>query len=202
MTGLAAVEDAGVEGLDGLPAGWVQRVRSELSRQRWQHVLGVASLGRRLAEAHALDRHAVGAAALLHDVAREWPLERLRSAVEALGLAVDALEMSHAELLHGPAAVAVAVELGVRDGEVLTALRYHTTGRPEPGRLEMALMVADFAEPGRTHAGAEAVRAMAFQDLAAAAGQVVERRVRWLVAEGLPLHPRTVAARNWWLARG
>lgn len=178
-------------------------VRAGVSPARWEHVAGVVETARRLALRHGVDPDRAALAGLLHDLARDWPPARLQAEVDRARLAVDPLERFAPELLHGPVAAGWAMrEMGVDDGEVLAAVRYHTTGRPEPGRLEMVLMVADFAEPGRTHDGAEAVRRAAEQDLATAMRQALTLRLRWLVERGLPVHPRTVAAWNWWLTRG
>ena len=178
-------------------------VRGGVTPARWEHIVGVIETARWLGVRHGVDPDRAALVALLHDLARDWPVVRLQAAVRDARLAVDPLERLTPELLHGPAGAAWAMrELGVDDGEVLAAVRYHTTGRPGPGPLEMVLMVADFAEPGRTHAGAEAVRRAAGQDLESAMKQVMDLRLQWLAERGLPVHPRTVAARNWWLARG
>lgn len=180
-----------------------QAVRSGVSPERWEHIAGVVKTARWLAARHGVDEERAVLAGLLHDLARDWPPERLRAAVRQGKLAVDFLEQLTPELLHGPVAAWWAMqELGIDDGDVLAAVRYHTTGRPEPGRLEMVLMVADFSEPGRRHGGAGAVRLLAEQDLEGALRQVLDLRLQWLAQRGLPAHPRTVAARNWWLARG
>ena len=178
-------------------------VRSGVRPQRWEHIVGVVETARRLAVRHGVDGERAALAGLLHDLARDWLPERLRAEARQARLAVDFLEQLTPELLHGPVAARWAMqEMGIDDGDVLAAVRYHTTGRPEPGRLEMVLMVADFAEPGRTHEGAEAVRRRSEQDLEGALRQVLAMRLRWLVERGLPVHPRTVAAWNWWLTRG
>lgn len=47
---------------------------------------------------------------------------------------------------------------GVRDPEILAAIRWHITGRPEMGLLEQILFVADYTEPGREGAVFDLVR--------------------------------------------
>ncbi|HEY8486573.1 MAG TPA: bis(5'-nucleosyl)-tetraphosphatase (symmetrical) YqeK [Limnochordales bacterium] len=179
-------------------------VREQVSRQRWEHIQGVVQTARELARRFRQPEQPAALAALLHDVARDWPAQRLQQAVREAGWAVDPLERAIPELLHGPAAAAWASAAGwCRTGEVLQAIRYHTTGRPQAGPLEMVLMVADFLEPGREHEAARRLRAAQAQGGEPAATlrglwqRVLEERLRWLVDSGLPIHPRTVAALNW-----
>ena len=40
-------------------------------------------------------------------------------------------------------------EYGIKDREVLDAITYHTTGRPEMTMLEKILYIADYIEPNR-----------------------------------------------------
>lgn len=171
--------------------------------ERLRHIQGVVRSARELAERFGLPQERAELAAWLHDLARGWPHRRLLEAVREAGMAVDGLERSHPELLHGPVAAWWAgSRLGVDDGAVLEAVRFHTTGRPEPTALDLVLMVADFCEPGRAFGPAQEVRELARTSLETAYGRVLELRLRWLVERGLPVHPRTVAARNWWLTRG
>lgn len=48
--------------------------------------------------------------------------------------------------------------LGISDEEVLGAIRWHTTGRPNMSLLEKIVFVADLLEPGRTFDGVEDLR--------------------------------------------
>lgn len=101
-------------------------------------------------------------------------------------------------MLHGPAA-ALRLE---RDGEsrpdVLDAVRWHTVGSANWGRLGRALYMADFLEPGRNFMQRDrsflADRVpTAFDDTFR---QVVRVRLEWAIREGKALSPETVALWN------
>jgi HD superfamily phosphohydrolase YqeK len=120
---------------------------AEASPKRRAHMDRVAELMRGWAA--ELDPGPAGrtrwtAAGRLHDVYRDADAETMRPWVPK----------SFADLpepfLHGPAAAARLEAEGVEDEDVLDAIRYHTLGNHEMGRLGRALMVADFLEPGRT----------------------------------------------------
>lgn len=84
------------------------------------------------------------AAAHLHDALRDADPEVLRPRLP------PELQRLEAPLLHGPAAAERLRIDGVEDGELLSAVAYHTVGSPDFGRLGRALYAADFLEPGRT----------------------------------------------------
>ena len=57
-------------------------------------------------------------------------------------------------------------DFGIKDPDILNAIRYHTTGRPEMSRLEQIIFIADYIEPRRDKAkNLKALRQAAFRDL-------------------------------------
>ncbi|MBE3598242.1 MAG: bis(5'-nucleosyl)-tetraphosphatase (symmetrical) YqeK [Limnochordaceae bacterium] len=181
--------------------GWStaeRSVRAMVAAKRWRHVAGVVEMARELAALNGVDVEAAALAGLLHDAARDWDRERLRQAALEWDGALDPIEWEAAELLHGPAAASWARrELGVEDREVLAAVRFHTTGRPEPSPIEMVLVVADYSEPSREFSEAVHIREVARHDLLKAYRLSLDARLRYLLDTGKVMHPRTVAARNW-----
>ena len=56
-------------------------------------------------------------------------------------------------LLHAKSGcVQARVKYGVTDEDILNAICYHTTGRPDMSLLEKIIYTADYLEPGRRHA--------------------------------------------------
>lgn len=177
-------------------------VRELLSPQRWAHVQGVTAGALELAGRFGAEPSLARLAALLHDAARDRPAEALRREVAGSGMRLDPLEAGSVELLHAPVGAWWARQRwSVTEGSVLEAVRYHTTGRPAPSLLEMVLMVADFTEPTRPFPQAQEVRQVARDDLLQAWAMTLAFRIRWLLEQASPLHPRTVAAYNWAVAK-
>ena len=52
-------------------------------------------------------------------------------------------------MLHGPAAAELLQKDGLTDGEMLSAIAFHSIGSPGLKSLGRALYAADFLEPGR-----------------------------------------------------
>lgn len=61
--------------------------------------------------------------------------------------------MSNPGLLHAKAGMVLAEEeYGIKDTQILHAIRVHTTGEADMGLLDKILFVADYIEPNRCEA--------------------------------------------------
>ncbi|WP_206830919.1 bis(5'-nucleosyl)-tetraphosphatase (symmetrical) YqeK [Alicyclobacillus fructus] len=179
-----------------------QRLAQSLTPTRYRHVLGVVQTAVQLAERFGAPVLDAELAAWLHDLAREWPDERLLAYARDRHLDVPAEWLEAPILLHGPVAADVArVEYGVEDAAVLDAVYYHTTGKPRMGKLEMVLFVADAVEPSRDYPGVDRIRALAETDLTAAALASLESTLRYALDRGFVIDLTTVNARNELLMR-
>ncbi len=172
--------------------------RERLSDKRYAHTLRVAETARRLAKLHGLDQERARLAGLLHDTAREIGKEELLRVAEEDGVPVGDFERERPILLHGPVAAKLAREdLGVEDGEILDAVRAHTTGEPGMGPLALALFVADKIEPGREQPGVEDLRELAPASLHRAARAALEHSVSYNERRDRPAHPRSRQTLEW-----
>lgn len=143
-------------------------MEKELSAGRYTHTLGVAYTSASLAMAHGEDMKKAMTAGLLHDCAKSMHGSELVAICEKAHLNVTAVERSNpTALLHAKAGAYLAErKYGIEDGDILNAIRYHTTGRPDMSKLEKILYIADYIEPGRKQlAELEMIRRIAFQDL-------------------------------------
>lgn len=170
-------------------APYCARVRAMVTAERFQHIERVAALAEAIGRANGFDDdelHAVRLAAVLHDVARDLPAERL----VALAPPQHAIEREHPLALHGRAGRALAAHWGVNEPRALEAIEGHVFGVPFGDRVGMAVYVADVSEPGRdvNHE----IRTVAMRDLSAAYRQAVRAKVRYLRNCGKAIHPRTL----------
>ncbi len=172
--------------------------RGRLSNKRYAHTLRVAETAEHLAKLHGLDPERARLAGLLHDTAREIGKEELLRVAEEDGLPVGNFERERPILLHGPVAAELAREdLGVEDGEVLDAVRAHTTGEPGMGPLALALFVADKIEPGREQSGVEDLRDLAHMSLHRAARAALEDSISYNERRDRPAHPKSRQTLEW-----
>lgn len=175
-----------------------EHVRRQMPERRWQHTLGVAEAAVRLANRYGGDAGKAELAALLHDYAKAWPIERQARMIKEQGLSQDLDLLDYdKELWHAPAgAWAVKHELGVTDEEVLDAIRYHTSGRERMSLLDRIVCLADYIEPGREYPGVDAIRKLAEQNLTEALIASFTSTIAYLLEQGKRIYPLTVIARN------
>lgn len=143
-------------------------MEKELSAGRYIHTLGVSYTAASLAMAHGEAMEKAMTAGILHDCAKSMHGSELVAICEKAHLNVTAVERSNpTALLHAKAGTYLAEhKYGVTDEDILNAIRYHTTGRPDMSRLEKIIYIADYIEPGRKQlAELEMIRRIAFQDL-------------------------------------
>ena len=148
------------------------------------------------AEAAGISGEQAVTAALLHDLCKAMKPEALAERAKSYGI-TQFLDLPN--LLHGPvAAEECRRELGVRDEEVIDAIRWHTTGRAEWGRVGQTLFYADFSEPRRPHPqAAEARRILAERGFDAALRYVVEQKFHYLKKKNFTPDPNSQAFEEW-----
>jgi len=179
----------------------MDEVRRQMPEKRWLHTVGVIRASVELANRFGADPAKAELAAILHDLAKYWPVEEqvrvLRRASLPPGFAADDLLPYDAALLHAPVAAFVAeTEYGVDDPEVLDAIRWHTTGRERMTLLDKVVCLADYIEPGRDFPGVDRIRRLAETDLEAALVAGFDSTISFLLQKGKKLFPLTVLARN------
>ena len=169
-----------------------------LTPHRFTHVLGVAKAARILAERYGADVDKAELAGLLHDAAKQKPLEEMQNlARKAFGDTLDPVIMATGSLLHGYAAVTVAKETyGIDDEDILAALAHHTTGAVHMGILEKIIFVADYIEDNRDFDGVENLRRIAADNLDDAVLAGYDSTISHLLEQGKTIFVGTVINRN------
>ena len=129
---------------------FLPKLKGMMNPRRFQHTLGVRREAVRLADIHGLPIQRAALAGLLHDCAKGMPLKDMRRVAMEQHITEDENVLSSGALLHAPVGAYLAkTEFGIRDEEVLDAIRSHTVGRSGMSKLEMCIFVADATEEGR-----------------------------------------------------
>lgn len=177
---------------------YLNLIKNKLSEKRYNHSLNVAKTAESLAELNNSHKGKAFLAGILHDYAKELSAEHLLQISHQHNLICDEIELENPQLLHGPVgALLVKEELGISDGEILTAIRYHTTGCPQMGVLSKILYIADFIEPGRNFPGVEEIRKATFKNLDRGVLEALDHTIKYLIGESQLIHGLSVQARNW-----
>ena len=126
-------------------------VASKLKPSRLLHTAGVIALAVEYAKKLGESADNARIAGLLHDVAK------YESAKDYPNCAMPSDVVANIEHQYLGAYVAEKV-LNVKDEEVLNAIRYHSTGRPNMTKLEKIIFLADLLEPSRNYDEVEFLR--------------------------------------------
>jgi predicted HD superfamily hydrolase involved in NAD metabolism len=174
-------------------------VRGRIGAGRYRHTLGVVKAARELAAIHRCSVDKASVAALCHDAAKGMSGDALLSIAEKARWPLDHVDRMRPDLLHGPvAAILCAEELGIRDEDILNAIRYHTTGRPDMSLLEQIVYLADLIEEGRDFPELPLLRRLAERDLDEALSEAFDQTLLFVLEQRDLIHPLTVYARNWY----
>lgn len=157
-------------------------LKEDLKPKRFRHTIGVVETAVCLAQKWGCDPVKARIAALLHDCAKYTDTESKRAICAKYGVQITTTESANPELLHAKAGALVAHErYGIDDKEILSAIYYHTTGKPDMTLLEQIIFVADYIEPGRNHSEKlPEYRQLAMNDLNLVTAKILKDTVKYL----------------------
>mgnify|MGYP001126546767 CR=1 FL=1 len=170
---------------------------SMLRHRRIAHVLGTEGTAAALACRWGEDGQAARRAALLHDCTKKLDREQHMALCRQYGIALDPEERQEEKLLHAITGAAVAEHMFGESEAVVSAIRWHTTGRAAMTTLEKIIYLADYIEPTRDFGGLTELRALAFQDLDRAVLLGLKMAVHDLKKRGVAVHSNSVRARDY-----
>lgn len=146
-----------------------KELKKELDDDRYTHTLGVAYTAACLAMRHGEKMERAFLAGLLHDCAKTKNMDhkKMLSLCEKHEIPVTPFEKENPVLLHAKIGSFWAKEkYEVTDEEILSAIRFHTTGHAGMTLLEKIIYVADYIEPNRKkQPHLEEIRELCFRDL-------------------------------------
>lgn len=170
-----------------------KKLRHHLDKDRYEHTLGVMYTAAALAMVYRTDINKALLAGLLHDCAKCIPGEKKIRLCEKYGLSANQAERKNPGLLHSKLGAYIAAsKYGVEDNEVLDAICYHTTGRPQMTLLDKIIYIADYIEPNRYQApNLEDARRMAFVDIDACLYMILNDSLAYLETKNEAIDPMT-----------
>lgn len=189
-----------------------ESVSGEMSEKRFRHTAAVEKMAARLGELYAPDKiDILRAAALLHDITKEYSSEKQLQICREFGIIISKQDILTPKTFHAKTAAALIPVLypDFADDEVISAVRWHTTGRAGMTTLEKLVYLADYIDESRTFPDCVALRSL-FWDAEPQNMSVAEREthldqvlirsfdmtITGLLEDGAPISDDTLAARN------
>ena len=187
------------------------KLAGEMSEFRFRHTLGVEKEAVRLGELYAPDKiPLLRAAALLHDITKENTFEKQLQLCYELGIMLKDSEKSSPKTLHAITGAAV-IERDFpefADPELVSAVRWHTTGKENMSICDKIIYLADYIEENRKYEDCVSLRQYFWQEnpqkmarldrLAHLSRTLVisfDMTIRSLEAEGATIDENTTKAR-------
>jgi nicotinate-nucleotide adenylyltransferase len=160
----------------------LELLKDDLKPKRIIHSFGVRDTAVKLAEIHGYDVDKARIAGLLHDCAKYESLEDKKTLCGRFAYPISEIEISNPELLHAKAGAALAqLKYGIDDPEIIDAIYYHTTGKPNMDPISLIIFISDYIEPGRNHSPKlDDFRAIAEVDLKKCAAFILEETLLYL----------------------
>lgn len=175
-------------------------LKKNLKDSRYSHTLGVVETATKLAILNEVDVHKAKVAALCHDVAKNLSSDELEKIIrdENIELSID--EINTKSIWHAIVAPVVGKkEFHIDDEEILSAMRWHTTGKENMTKLEKIVYLADLIEPSRDFPGVNEIRDIAERDLDLAVLEGLTHTTKYLLQKGFAIDVNTIKARNYLL---
>lgn len=187
-------------------------IKGMMSEKRFLHVLGVERMAVTLGELYLPDDlPTLRAAALLHDITKEYSLEKHLQIYQRCGIMSYDADLCMPKIMHAKTAAALIPELfpSFATDAVISAVRWHTTGRAGMKLAEKIIYLADYIDDTRRFEDCVVLRKMFFD--AVPSDMTEDERMRHLdsvmirsfdltiqglIQDKMPICRDTVEARN------
>lgn len=175
-------------------------VSSLMDARRFRHALGVTDISFSLALKYSADEEKAVVAGLLHDCAKCLSDEILIAECEKYNLPISKYEKIAPYLLHSKLGAYYGKEkFQIEDEDILNAITYHTTGRPNMSTLEKIVFVADYIEPSRAVIpNLQTIRRLSFIHLDKTVLEILQNTIRYLESTSKSIDATTLEAYNYY----
>ena len=174
-----------------------QEVQRHLTEKRFYHSQCVAQEAARLAQQYGADVEKARLAGILHDIMKDTPPEQQLKILQDSGILLTKTQRHNRKLWHALAGAAYLQQtLQVKDGDIVEAVRCHTSGKKDMSLLEKVLFVADYISADREYPGVERMRQAAYRSLEEAIVEGVLFTVQEMMGQRLPVAAESVEAYN------
>jgi putative HD superfamily hydrolase of NAD metabolism len=173
--------------------------REHLTEKRYIHSLGVQRQAVFLAGVYGAAADKASIAGLLHDICKKMPEKEQLQYLRDHGVELDALTLQHPKIWHGiTASVYIGERLGVQDPEILSAVRYHTTGKANMSPLELAVYLADYTSEERDYPDVGLMRQLVRTHPNSAVRRALGRTIRKMIETSGTIIYDAWEAWNWY----
>lgn len=176
---------------------FLEEIKKRLSQYRFYHSLCVAEQAKKLAKKYGADEEKAFTAGLIHDIMKDTDINVQRRLIEKYNGKMSETQLASEHVWHAVSGeLFLEHELGVTDGEILSAVRCHTTGKAGMSLLDKVVYIADFTSADRDYPDADIMREKAEKSLDEAMLYGLQYTLIKTVKRSGVLHPDSLFAYN------
>lgn len=178
-------------------------LKDRLKEKRYYHSLCVADEAKRLAVKYGADPEKMYLAGLLHDITKNFSDDEQLQTFRKFDIMLSCTEKASPLIWHAmTGALVVEKELGITDFDIISSIRYHTTGKADMTLSQKIVFVADLTSADRSYPDIEAIRTKADRDLDECIIGILKFTICDIISKNNPLHPDTLDAYNYLITKG
>lgn len=178
-------------------------LQKRLKPKRYNHSLCVADEAVRLAQKYGGDCEKAYLAGLLHDITKNASADEHLQIFSEFGIMLNDIEKNAAKLWHAMSGAAYVEHfLNIKDDEIISAIRYHTTAKADMTVLEKIIYLADFTSMDRDYSDVAVIREYVNESLDKAFIYALQYSICDLVKNKKCVHLDTIAAYNQAVSNG
>ncbi|MDO5348475.1 MAG: bis(5'-nucleosyl)-tetraphosphatase (symmetrical) YqeK [Lachnospiraceae bacterium] len=176
-----------------LISSYRRNLEMKLDPMRYEHSLSVSYTCMNLAMRYGYDMEKAELAGLLHDCGKRYSDDIILKKCKKHNISFTPEEEAAPAVLHANYGAWLAQnKYGIQDPEILSAILYHTTGRPEMSMLEKIVYIADYIEPRRYKAtDLPQMRKLAYIDLDETMYEILKGTLAYLNKKSGKIDPMT-----------
>lgn len=195
-----------------------EKVKPYLTGRRYAHTAAVADEAARLGGIFGFSdagRNRLRASALMHDITKLADYKKQLQYCEEFGIIIEPEKNLSASVFHGITGAALAARdfADFADADILSGIRWHTTGRYGMTLFESIIYLADYIEPTRTFDDCRTVRQYFYDRIGGCTAEEeklgvlrdtmicsFDLTITGLLEDGRPIDSDTICARNYFIA--
>lgn len=171
-------------------ASYIEKIKKVFPEKRFNHSMEVAKEAKKLAYNYNCDEDKAFLAGVLHDCAKYFSIDKIREVFAENNFTIDYVIEKQPDIAHSFLGYFIAKnEYGVYDEEILSSIKYHTTGRKNMTLLEKIIYISDYIEPTRAHfEGVEKARKLAYENIDKAMEYILKSTIIYNEQKGRLIH--------------
>ena len=174
----------------------IEKLKQNMNSKRFLHSVEVAKEAINLAKKYNSNTEDAFLAGILHDCAKCFSAEKKLDLCKKYSIELDDAILNQIDLSHSFLGYFIARDdYNIKDENILSAIKYHTTGNKNMSVLQKIIYIADYIEPTRPPFDTQAkARELAYKDLDLAMKFILQSVIDFNLSRNRIIHKLSIIA--------